>query len=91
MNIVFEMNDENLAYFAEDELPEYDSCGRRTTCYFYKNVNGNPNCRALTDFYNVENEKNQCGNCPFYKTEKEFKEGWDGGTYYEEDEFEEAV
>ncbi len=91
MNTVFELDDESLAYFSEDELPEYDSYGRRLACYFYKNVNGRPSCRALIGFYNAEDVRNQCGNCPFFKTEAEFKSGWNGGIGDEEDEIEEAV
>lgn len=85
----FVMNDRNSANFLKDA--KYDSCGRRTDCYFYKNVNGRVGCRALTDFYNVEDSENQCGKCPFYKTETEFKSGWNGGFYDDEEELEEVV
>lgn len=89
--MIFDVNHTEAAELLENKIDVTDSCGRRTNCYFYKITNGNVSCRALTDFYNVENINNQCGNCPFFKTETEFKSKWDGGLDYDEDEFEEAV
>lgn len=90
METKFDLEKKNLAYLSKDELLELDSFGRRISCCFYKNENGQVQCQALTDFYNVENRMHQCGKCPFYKTEEEFKEGW-GGDFYDEEELEETI
>ena len=41
-------------------------------CYFLFNNE----CSALIEFYNYPN-KNVCEGCPFFKTEQQFKKGFD--------------
>lgn len=53
-----------------------DEEGRITDCHFFKPGGRRPTCTALVDFYNAANLKDQCGECPFYKTDAEFDEGW---------------
>lgn len=55
---------------------ELDKCGRRMDCHFYSNNGRRVLCTALRDFYNVSSEKHQCGGCPFFKTDEEFRKGW---------------
>ncbi len=57
----------------ENELDKY---GRRLGCHFYSNNGSRVSCTALRSFYNEDDNKNQCGSCPFFKTDEEFMEGW---------------
>ena len=61
-----------------------DKFGRRCDCFFYRKRNKRIVCDALRDFYNVRDKTDQCKNCPFFKTPKEFFESagdWAGGTF----------
>ncbi len=49
-----------------------DQFGRRSDCYFYRRENKRIVCGALIGFYNSAEHYDQCGSCPFFKTEKEF-------------------
>ncbi len=51
----------------------------RTDCHFCSVKKSRISCMVLKDFYNAENPDKKddlCGNCPFFKTEKEFWDGW---------------
>lgn len=51
----------------------------RTECHFCSVKKSSIVCMALTDFYNAEKpekERDLCGGCPFFKTEREFWDGW---------------
>ncbi|MBQ3427497.1 MAG: hypothetical protein IJH37_10220 [Clostridia bacterium] len=53
-----------------------DKEGRITDCHFLQTSGRRLTCKALVDFYNAADPRDQCGACPFYKTDKEFNEGW---------------
>ena len=55
---------------------QVDECGRRTDCHFYLNNGHKTVCTALRDFYNAEDLTDMCKDCPFFKTDDEFWEGW---------------
>lgn len=48
----------------------------RTDCHFFSTKSGAPQCTILIDFYAADEYSKKCGNCPFYKTDAEFKAGW---------------
>lgn len=54
---------------------ERDNRGRIKDCYFYAHKNKQVICKALVKFYNYENVKDMCGNCPFFKTPEEYLAG----------------
>ena len=54
-----------------------DNLGRRRDCHFCTNGTRKVSCSVLKDFYNIENDlTDQCGECPFFKTEEQFRAGW---------------
>lgn len=53
-----------------------DDEGRIVNCHFLKTTGRRPSCAALVDFYNAADLHDQCGICPFYKTDAEFDAGW---------------
>ena len=53
-----------------------DDDGRLIDCHFLKTSGRRPSCAALVDFYNAAIPNDQCGKCPFFKTDAEFEEGW---------------
>lgn len=57
------------------ERIRYDECGRRTECHFLQKRGGVAFCLALEDFYNWEDTRDMCGNCPFYKTDEQYEAG----------------
>lgn len=48
----------------------------RTDCHFFSTKSGAPRCTILIDFYAADESGKRCGNCPFFKTDAEFKAGW---------------
>ena len=52
-----------------------DKFGRHSGCCFYRRENKRIVCAALTEFYNHDDHYDQCGKCPFFKTEEEFIAG----------------
>ena len=54
-----------------------DQFGRRRDCHFCLTGTKKVICTVLKDFYNSEKDSlNLCGDCPFYKTDEDFWEGW---------------
>lgn len=54
-----------------------DLMGRKLDCHFCAQRKNTLICSVLKEFYNADNPRNGdlCGECPFFKTEEEF---WDG-------------
>lgn len=59
----------------EDKMRK-DECGRYTDCHFLQQRRRRMQCLALKDFYNADDLKNLCKDCPFFKTDEEFEKGW---------------
>lgn len=54
-----------------------DELGRRRDCHFCVTGSRKIFCSVLKEFYNIDKDGfDLCGKCPFYKTDKEFLEGW---------------
>ncbi|MBQ3426486.1 MAG: hypothetical protein IJH37_05000 [Clostridia bacterium] len=53
-----------------------DENGFARSCHFLRTDKRRPQCSALVDFYNAADLHDQCGNCPFFKTDDEFNAGW---------------
>ncbi len=58
-----------------------DLRGRRLDCHFCTTRKNTVVCSVLKEFYNADKfeDDNLCGDCPFFKTEKEFWDGWKKG------------
>lgn len=63
----------------------------RTDCHFFSTKTGAPRCTILIDFYAADECEKSCGNCPFFKTEAQFKAGWTRRDADEQAEIERAV
>lgn len=49
----------------------------RADCHFFRtDKKQRCQCMALSNFYNAENHDDYCGECPFFKTDEEFKTAW---------------
>lgn len=53
-----------------------DEMGIRRDCHFCMQRGTRVTCTALEEFYNETDKTDLCGKCPFYKTDKEFWDGW---------------
>ncbi len=58
-------------------MENIDQFGRKRDCHFCITGTKKIFCSVLKDFYNSEKDcQNLCGDCPFFKTDSEFWEGW---------------
>lgn len=72
----FTMNETYVDTTTTEE--ECDFHGRKIECHFFS-FRREPTCTVLRDFYNADKPEMShrlCENCPFYKTNEEFREGF---------------